>query len=224
MKNDLLIHIPHSSLYIPEDYRKTALISPDELEEENQFMRDSGVRELVPEALMENALIFPYSRLYCDVERFRDGSEPMDARGMGYIYTRDSRGREIFRPDAAHRAEVVSVYEAHHRELDERVSAIISEFGSCLIIDLHSYSDEAVDRLFGYTGCPDVCIGLDASSAGSARCRRVVSIIKKTCRSLGLSTMTDYPYKGSIVPNRFYGRADTGIVSVMLEINKRILV
>ena len=52
MKNDLLIHIPHSSLYIPEDYRKTALISQGELEEENLFMRDSGIRELVPEALM----------------------------------------------------------------------------------------------------------------------------------------------------------------------------
>ena len=37
MKNNLLIHVPHSSLYIPEDYRRTALISQAELEEERRL-------------------------------------------------------------------------------------------------------------------------------------------------------------------------------------------
>ena len=225
MKNDLLIHIPHSSLYIPEDYRRTSLISRAELDEENLFMCDTGVAELVPEALIENTLVFPYSRLYCDVERFRDGSEPMDACGMGYIYTRDSLGREIFRPDAAHRAEVDRIYEAHHRELDERVAKILAEHGSCLIIDLHSYSDEAVFRLFGYTGCPDVCIGIEPEymNAPCIRGEKLISGIKRICRGVGLSTAINYPYRGSIVPDRFFGRKDTGIVSVMLEINKRVL-
>lgn len=230
MKNLLLIHIPHSSLYIPEEYRRTSLISRAELDEENLFMCDTGVRELVPEALIGNELIFPYSRLYCDVERFRDGWEPMDAYGMGYIYTRDSRGREIFRPDISHRAEVDLIYEAHHRQLNERVSAILGEYGRCLIIDLHSYSDEAVRRIFGYTGCPDVCIGLDEgslppeSSGFSEFDRRaLVQGIKNTFRGLGLSTMINYPYKGSIMPNRFFGKKESGIVSIMLEINKRVL-
>ncbi|MCR4668897.1 MAG: N-formylglutamate amidohydrolase [Clostridia bacterium] len=230
MKNTLLIHIPHSSLYIPEEYRRTALISQDELDEENLFMCDTGVRELVPEALIGNELIFPYSRLYCDVERFRDGWEPMDAYGMGYIYTRDSRGREIFRPDKAHCVEVDRVYEAHHRQLDERVSDILNEFGSCLIIDLHSFSDEAVRRIFGNTGCPDVCIGLEEDrllpeSAGfpGFDSSALVHGIKSVCRGLGLSTMINYPYRGSIMPNRFYGSKDARIVSIMLEINKRVL-
>ena len=94
----VLIHVPHASMYIPEEYRRTALISQKELEEENRFMCDTGVLQLIPEAFAENAVMFPYSRLYCDVERFRDGSEPMEAYGMGYIYTRDSKGREMFRP------------------------------------------------------------------------------------------------------------------------------
>ena len=219
MNSSILIHISHSSLYIPEEYRNTCLISQKELERENLFMCDTGVAELVPEALMGNAIIFPYSRLYCDVERFRDGSEPMDAYGMGYIYTRDSLGREIFRPDEAHRREVDAVYEEHHRLLDERVERILSETGRCLIIDLHSYSDEAVYRLFGYTGCPDVCIGVEPKY----RDEEVVRGIEALCRACGISTAIDYPYKGSIVPNRYYGRPQPGLTTIMVEINKRIL-
>ena len=42
-------------------------------------------------------------------------------------------------------------------------------------------------------------------------------------RGFGFSTALNYPYKGSAVPNKYYGISGTGIISVMLEINKRIL-
>ncbi len=219
MKNNLLIHVPHSSLYIPEEYRRAALIPQDELEAENMFMCDTGVTELIPGGLKENAVIFPYSRLYCDVERFRDGTEPMEARGMGYIYTHDSYGREMFKPDAQHINGVNEVYDRHHMILNERTRAILDEYGSCIIIDLHSYSDEAVWRMFGYENCPDVCIGIEPENYSEELTDGIISL----CHDLGLSTVINYPYAGSLVPNAYYGRKDTGIVSVMVEINKRIL-
>lgn len=219
MKNNILIHLPHSSLYIPEEYRRTALISQKELEEENLFMCDTGISGLVPEALRENTLVFPYSRLYCDVEKFRDGRELMDAYGMGYIYTRDSRGREMFRPDAEHRSEVDRIYEEHHRRLDERVTCILEEFGSCKIIDLHSFSDATVKRIFGINGCPDVCIGTEPDYYDEALTEAIIGLL----HAMGLSTAMNFPYKGAIVPNRYFGMKGTGIVSVMLEINKRVL-
>lgn len=40
---------------------------------------------------------------------------------------------------------------------------------------------------------------------------------------MGLSYRFNYPYSGSLVPNQYYGKTGTGIVSVMLEINKRVL-
>ena len=215
----VLIHVPHASMYIPGEYRQTALIPQEELEEENRFMCDTGVLQLIPEAFAENALIFPYSRLYCDVERFRDGSEPMEAYGMGYIYTRDSKGREMFRPTDSHRAEVSAIYEQHHEELNRRAESILAEHGRCLIIDLHSFSDETVHRLFGWTDFPDVCIGTEPDYYS----QEVVESIAGFCRGLGLSVAFNYPYRGSLVPNRYYGEKDTGIVSVMLEINKRVL-
>ena len=215
----LLIHVPHASLFIPEEYRRTALIPQEELEEENRFMCDSGVLELIPPDFAENTVVFPYSRLYCDVERFRDGSEPMEAHGMGFIYTRDSKGREMFRPTDEHRVEVSAAYDRHHAELDRRVSEILEEHGRCLIIDLHSFSDEAVNRLFGWTDFPDVCIGTEPDNYSE----ELTQCIYGFCKSIGLSAEFNYPYRGSLVPNRYYGRKGTGIVSVMLEINKRVL-
>ena len=182
-------------------------------------MCDTGVLGLVPPALAENVVAFPYSRLYCDVERFRDGSEPMEAYGMGYIYTRDSRGREMFRPPDAHRAEVSAVYEAHHGLLNQRTASILSEHGRCLIIDLHSFSDETVNRLFGWSDFPDVCIGTEKDYYSE----EIVEGICRFCKGLGLSVALNYPYRGSLVPNQYFGKKDTGIVSVMVEINKRVL-
>ena len=215
----VLIHVPHASTYIPAEYRKTALISQEELEEENHFMCDTGILELIPPAFAENTIIFPYSRLYCDVERFRDGSEPMEAYGMGYVYTHDSKGREMFRPSEEHRKEVSAVYDRHHAQLNQRAAQILEEHGRCLIIDLHSFSDETVHRLFGWTDFPDVCIGTEADY----NAEELVQGLAALCKGLGLTAALNYPYRGSLVPNRYYGKQDTGIVSVMLEINKRIL-
>lgn len=217
--NHLLIHVPHASTYIPAAYRRTSLLPPEELEAENLFLCDTGILELIPPALAANALSFPYSRMFCDVERFRDGTEPMERYGMGFIYTHDTKGREVFRPTDAHRQIVSQVYDAHHAELDRRAAAILREHGRCVIIDLHSFSDEMVDRMFGRKGCPDVCIGTEPDYYSE----ELVCGIEKVCHGLGLSTARNFPYAGSMVPNRYYGKKDTGIVSVMLEINKRVL-
>ena len=215
----LLIHIPHASLFIPEEYRKTALISQEELDEENLFMCDTGLTELIPEGLKSQTVAFPYSRLYCDVERFRDGSEPMDKYGMGYIYTHSSRGVEMFRPSVEHRDEVGRIYDEHHRKLNEMTDAILGEHGRCLFIDLHSFSDETVNRLFGFTDLPDVCIGTEDDYYSE----EVVSAIQDICKFMGLSVAINYPYRGSLVPSKYYGKGNAGIVSIMLEINKRVL-
>ena len=215
----ILIHVPHASMYIPEEYRKTALISQEELEDENHFMCDTGVLELIPPAFANNTVVFPYSRLYCDVERFRDGSEPMEAYGMGFIYTSDSRGREMFCPTTEHRKSVSAIYDRHHSRLNRRTTEILKEHERCLIIDLHSFSDETVNRLFGWTDFPDVCIGTEPDYYSE----ELVKSICCFCRNLGLTVALNYPYQGSLVPNQYYGKKNTGIISVMLEINKRVL-
>ena len=143
----------------------------------------------------------------------------MEAYDMGYIYTHDSLGREMFRPPMEHTDEVSRIYDEHHNELNRRVTQILDEYGSCVIIDLHSYSDEAVDRLFGYRNCPDVCIGIEPDYYNEDLTQGIITL----CRGLGLTTAVNYPYSGSLVPNAYYSKRNTGIISVMLEINKRVL-
>lgn len=218
MKKNLLIHIPHSSLYIPRDYRETSLLSRQKLKEENLFMCDFKVDALLDDK--SQALIFPYSRLYCDVERFRDENEIMNQYGMGYIYTKTSKGEIMFQPSDEHRKIVDEIYDKHHRQLDDTVTQILVRHGECIIIDLHSYSDEQVFRLFGYQGVPDICIGVEERFYS----KKLVNFLVYYFKSNGYSVAINYPYSGSIIPNKYYQENNIAIVSIMLEINKRVYV
>lgn len=215
MEKYILIHIPHSSLHIPLEYREKSLISSDKLDEENKFMCDYRVDELVEDG---NLIVFPYSRLYCDVERFKDDSEVMNKYGMGYIYTRTSLGEEMFCPSLEDRETITRIYDMHHESLDEMVSHILSEYNKCVIIDLHSYSDMIVERLFRYENNPDICLGVEKEYYNE----ELVNYLINAFESYGYSVQINYPYSGSLVPNMYYGKKNTNIVSVMIEINKRI--
>ena len=88
----MILHIPHSSTYVPDTFRVLDGVS---LEQEFHRMTDWFTDELFD---FEEAtkLVFPYSRLYCDVERFREDKDELMARkGMGVCYTNTSYGTEL---------------------------------------------------------------------------------------------------------------------------------
>ena len=92
------------------------------------------------EGLEATKVIFPYSRLLVDVERFADDAlESMSGRGMGVIY---SNGHElnIIRRDLNdnEREELIALYWEHHNLLEKSVDDSVEQFNKCLIIDLHS--------------------------------------------------------------------------------------
>ena len=81
MYNNLLLHIPHSSTYIPKEMNDLFVINRKELDRELLDMTDLYTDELFDFA--ENRIVFPFSRLICDVERFRDRTqETMTEKGM----------------------------------------------------------------------------------------------------------------------------------------------
>ena len=87
MKTEILIHIPHSSYYIPTEYKNLFLISEEELKKEQLLMTDSYTNELFNTG--QKQIIFPISRLICDVERFRNKQdEGMTQQGMWVCYTK----------------------------------------------------------------------------------------------------------------------------------------
>ena len=92
-----LLHIPHSSRLVPAEDRQTILLGDAALNNELLRMTDAYTHELFPVTQVEaGRVIFPLSRLVCDVERFpSDEEEPMAARGMGVTYTRTSIGEVL---------------------------------------------------------------------------------------------------------------------------------
>ena len=211
--NKYVIHIPHSSLFIPESFQKRLLVDQDYFDKENLLMCDYQIDQFVPDDF-SNIVKFEYSRMYCDVERYLNSDEEeMSKYGMGVLYTMDSNGMEFVNRDSKDDKKIIQdLYEKHHAKLDCLVGEILREYGICYIIDLHSFSDEFVQKIFHKKNTPDICIGVNTNFD--------LELLEKTIshfRKFGYSVNINYPYTGSVVSKKY---AD--VQSMMLEINKRI--
>jgi len=193
-----------------------------ELQKELLRMTDAYTDELFPVTPVEAArVVFPISRLICDVERFpSDDSEPMASRGMGVIYTRTSNG-DILRaqPDAATRQSLLDRwYWPHHSQLERMVNHIVMRSGICLIVDCHSFPSVALSYELDQTGQrADFCVGTDSFHTPSF----VRDVIVTAVSEAGYSVAVDTPFSGALVPLTYYHK-DRRIFSVMIEVNRGI--
>ena len=88
-----------------------------------------------------------------------------------------------------------------------------------MMVDLHSYSDDLVRKLFGYTeNLPDICLGYDDEWFSENNALKLKTYIEQ----LGYSCALNYPYIGALVPMDFYCNKMPGLRSVMLEVNRRV--
>jgi N-formylglutamate deformylase len=163
----VVLHIPHSSRQVPAQERQGIRLDDAALNNELLRMTDAYTDELFPRTPVEaGRVIFPVSRLVCDVERFpSDEDEPMATRGMGVIYTRASTG-EVPRaqPSAADRQSILDRwYRPHHLKLERMVNDVIARSGGCLIVDCHSFPSVALPYELDQTEHrADFCIGTDS--------------------------------------------------------------
>lgn len=82
---NILLHIPHSSTSFPKDSGYTF----DDLNNDERLLIDYYTDELfLPEQPSANieSVVFPYCRLYCDVERLIN--DPLEKDGLGISYRR----------------------------------------------------------------------------------------------------------------------------------------
>ena len=209
-----IIHIPHASLRVPRGLKKRLVVDEDYFMSENIFISDYRINEFVPKDF-PNVVQFNYSRLFCDVERYLDDSkEEMTKYGMGAIYNKDSNGNEFIKLDDKYKQYVVNnYYKKHHQKLDLMVEKLLKKYNECFIIDLHSFSDEFVYKMFNKKNNPDICIGINKSNYD-------VDLLEKTINhfsNCGYSVMINYPYSGSIISNKY-----PTVKSIMIEVNKRV--
>jgi N-formylglutamate deformylase len=218
----LVLHTPHSSHFVPPEERGAILLDDAGLRSELWRMTDAYTDELFPVTPVEaGRVVFPVSRLVCDVERFSsDEEEPMSKRGMGVIYTRTSMGDLLrARPNAAQRQYILDRwYWPHHFKLEQMVKDVVARAEACLIIDCHSFPAVALPYELDQTKeRPDICIGTDSFHTPTSVRDALVTAVN----DLGFSVAVDAPFAGALVPVAAY-RKDWRVLSVMIEVNRRL--
>lgn len=212
--NKYVIHIPHSSLEVPKYFKKYLTYSYEKFQKENIFICDYLVDKFVPNNF-NNIIKFKYSRMYLNVERYLDDNkEEMSKYGMGVLYTKDSNGKIFVKRNKENNEYIINdYYKEHHKKLDTMVGKIIDKHGTCFIIDLHSFSDEFVYKMFNKKNNPDICIGINKDNYDSNLVVKTISHFKR----YGYSVKINYPYEGAITSNKY-----PLVKSIMIEINKRV--
>ena len=214
-KDCIILHIPHSSLTIPEE----ALHQYDTsfLQEEFRLMTDRYTDELF--GLPYTSIVFPYSRLFCDVERFRDDSlEEMSKKGMGVVYTRTHNNIEYRRVSAEEKENILSsYYDAHHQKFEKLVDDKLEEYGEALIIDCHSFNPYPLPHEKDKTERPDICIGVDDFHTDE----KLAEYFRTNFETKGYTVKINSPFAGSIVPLKYYEK-NKNVQSVMIELNRKL--
>lgn len=219
MKGAVLLHIPHSSTEIPADVRAGILLDDEELAREILTIADLYTGELF-ELASASRVRNQWCRLVFDPERFRDDrEESMAAHGMGAIYVRTVHGKPLRNLDfAAREAMMRRFYDPYHAVLENEVSRILERYGTCLIVDCHSFTSRALPfEADQVSPRPDICIGTNDFHTPEALPRR----IEELCDARGLAARRDWPFAGTLTPMRYY-RKESRVRSVMIEVNRRL--
>lgn len=87
----IVLHIPHSKTLIPSEAIND-YVSQDILNNEISLLTDHATDEIFDINNIDK-IIFPYNRVFCDVERLNDDEEIMFKYGRGFYYTKTDDGK-----------------------------------------------------------------------------------------------------------------------------------
>jgi N-formylglutamate amidohydrolase len=208
---NIIFNIPHSSTKIPKKYKKDFIIPDDELNHQNNVLCDLYVDELLNKKC--KALIFKYSRLLCDVERFNSDKEIMNNVGMGVLYTH-GYDKKLIRPNL--NKTILKYYYKYHRKLNKLIKRYLNN--EILIIDLHSYSNEILPyEINTKLNRPDICVGIDYNHYDKNITNKIIDIIKK----YNFNYLINEPFSGCLIPSNYYLK-NKNVHGLMIEINKNV--
>jgi len=218
----LLVHIPHSSTYIPPKIKDKFLLNNKDLQKELLKMTDRYTDEIFScvAELGGISVVYNYSRLVLDPERFRDDKkEVMTAKGMGVIYTKDSKGSKLREINENERNMLLqNIYDPYHKAITKEVQELLNNFDECLIIDGHSFpaiplpyeTSQEMRRL-------QICLGTDAYHSP----KDLVEFVRNFFEEINLTTEINKPFPGCYVPIKFLHQ-DKQVKSIMIEINREL--
>lgn len=216
MKN-LILHIPHSSIIIP--FKDGFCVSDEILNQEILKLTDWYTNDLF-ENETDISVKAPFSRIFCDTERFSDDNQEIMAQfGRGALYEKTDAGETLRQVSADLRTRILNQYYwKHHNLFTERVKIQLEQFGKSTIVDCHSFPSKTLTSALDQSSFrPDFNIGTDSFHTPKKLIEESIAFFKEKGYSLGV----DLPYSGAIIPMPFY-KKDKNVQSIMLEINRRL--
>jgi N-formylglutamate deformylase len=217
----ILLHIPHSSTFLPEELIARTHLMHSELKKYAAYMADLYTDELFIDERM-TSIIAPISRLYCDVERYRDDDqEPMSHYQMGVVYEATYDCKPLIDIDETYRDSVLlSYYDKYHAALDDLALSLYQINNSLIVLDCHSFHEAmVVDAGSKRENYPDICIGYSPTTINPIE-TKLIQQIHNHFEANGYTVAHNVPFSGSLIPNAMLHL--NNVSSVMIEINKRL--
>ena len=208
---NIILHIPHSSSAFPKESK----YSWNDLDDEERRLIDYYTDELFlprQESEQVSSLVFPYCRLYCDVERLIN--DPLEKDGLGISYSRwvdKDKYTQTLRSFSS-LSTAFKLYSDFHTEASTQ---ILKSPGTPLVIDCHSFSNMA-NLLCSNPPDVDICVGYNDDNTRPNYV--TIGNIVQYFRSKGYKVGVNTPFSNSktfLVPNKKYH-------TIMIEVNKRL--
>lgn len=207
--SDLVVHVPHASLSIPENVWPQFLRGREDIASEAHASADLFTDVMAQQAWPDATIVAAeVSRLVVDVERYDDDAvEDMAAVGRGVIYTHDHRQVRMRKTLLlAERLDLLKQYYTPHWTRLRAAAA------GKVLIDLHSYPKEPwpIERQIDGAR-PEIDIGFSAGLAPESW----IDALTEHFRQVGFTVGHNTPYSGVI---------DAGAkAAVMIEILRDIV-
>ena len=216
--NQIILHIPHSSKFIPDEFLNYFYLNKNELNEEINHMTDHFTDELFDVGLDNvSSLLFPVSRLLVDPERFEiDEDETMSEVGMGCIYEKTSQGNRLKDGSKIRERLLNKFYRPHHKKFHDLVKSKLDKFENVIIIDCHSFPLERLPyEKSEIKTRPEICLGTDIFHTPE----KIRNIFFEKFKALGFTVDFNTPFSGSIVQRSYY-KTDKRVISIMIEVRR----
>lgn len=216
----IICNVPHSGLFIPEEFKSDFILNDFELRDEAKYMADNYTEELYADLVyISSSIVSSISRTVLDIERFeKDEDEPMSKVGMSALYTKTSDGKILRNISEENRNKLNNLYKEYHNSFRGLVDESLKNNKVAIIVDCHSFP--SVPRSYEPdhdNGRPDICIGVDEYHTP----KDLVTILKNNFEEIGYNVKVNSPFSGSIVPLEYY-KKDKQVVSVMIEVNRKV--
>ena len=233
----LVFSSPHSGRAYPDAFLAASKLDAHAI----RRSEDSFVDELFAQAPHHGAPLLKalFPRAFVDPNRepyeldptmfvealpaFVNKRSPRVAAGLGTIARVVANGAEIYSCKlsfAEVRERIERCYHPYHEALEDLITQTRTAFGTCILIDCHSMPSIGgpMENDAGRRRQVDFILG---DAHGRACNRSLTGLVEETLREMGYTVVRNAPYSGGFI-TRNYGRPETGVHALQIEINRAL--